>query len=183
VDNAGMNVFVLCTGRCGSMTLVEACKHIRNYSAAHESRTGLLGAERLAFPPDHIEVDNRLSWFLGRLDQAYGADAFYVHLRRDRAATAASYAKRHGKNIMDAYAGKRAILLHLPRGTDAMSIALDLVDTVTANIEAFLKDKPRRMHFEIEQAARDFPRLCEAIGADVDLPAALREFDVRHNAG
>lgn len=177
-----MNVFVLCTGRCGSMTLVEACRHIRNYSAAHESRTGRLGADRLAFAPDHIEVDNRLAWFLGRLDQTWGADALYVHLTRDREDTAASYARRHGKGIMDAYAGKRAILLHLPRGTDAMAIALDYVDTVTANIQAFLKDKPRRIDFEIEHAARDFPRLCEAIGADVDLPAALREFDARHNA-
>ncbi len=182
MDNARMNVFVLCTGRCGSMTLVEACKHIRNFSAAHESRTGLLGADRLAFPPNHIEVDNRLSWFLGRLDRAYGTEAFYVHLRRDRTATAASYAKRHGKGIMDAYAGKRAMLLHLPRGTDPMAIALDYVDTVTANIEAFLKDKPRRMDFEIEHAGRDFPRLCESITAEIDLTAALREFDARHNA-
>lgn len=78
-----MNVFVLSTGRCGSTTFVKACEHITNFSAAHESRTGLLGAARLDYAGNHIEADNRLSWLLGRLDRTYGNAAFYVHLRRD----------------------------------------------------------------------------------------------------
>ena len=63
-----MNIFVLCTGRCGSMTFTKACGHIDNFSSAHESRCGRLGNERLAYPENHIEVDNRLSWddFNGR---------------------------------------------------------------------------------------------------------------------
>ena len=44
-----MNVFVLNTGRCGSTTFIEACRHITNYSAAHESKTGRLGPARLRF--------------------------------------------------------------------------------------------------------------------------------------
>ena len=56
-----MNVFVLCTGRCGSTTFACACRHIENYTAAHESRSHLAGPERFAYPEDHIEVDNRLS--------------------------------------------------------------------------------------------------------------------------
>ena len=89
-----MNVFVLCTGRCGSTTFIESCRHIRNFSCAHESRTRLLGNERLAYPPNHIEADNRLSWFLGRLDREYGDDAFYVHLVRNTKDVARSYARR-----------------------------------------------------------------------------------------
>jgi hypothetical protein len=61
-------------------------------------------------------------------------------------------------------------------------VALDYCDTVNSNIEAFLKDKPRRLHFRLEHARADFERLCAAIGAEVDLPRALAEFDVRHNA-
>ena len=49
-----MNVFVLNTGRCGSMTFVEACRPITNFSSAHESRCAKLGAERFAYPDNHI---------------------------------------------------------------------------------------------------------------------------------
>ena len=78
-----MNVFVLTTGRSGSVTFAEACRHITNYTAGHETRVGLVGDDRLAYPGDHIEVDDRLAWLLGRLEDAYGDAAFYVHLRRD----------------------------------------------------------------------------------------------------
>ena len=87
-----MNVFVLNTGRCGSVTFIKACQHISNYTAAHESRSHCIAGERLAFPDNHIEADNRLSWVLGRLDAAYGDNAIYVHLRRDRTDTIRSFA-------------------------------------------------------------------------------------------
>ena len=64
-----MNVFVLTTGRSGSLTFAEACRHITNFSCGHETRVGLIGAERLAYPDQHIEVDNRLAWFTGRLER------------------------------------------------------------------------------------------------------------------
>ncbi|MEJ1383421.1 MAG: hypothetical protein RPV21_03475, partial [Candidatus Sedimenticola sp. (ex Thyasira tokunagai)] len=67
-----MNIFILNTGRCGSTTFIEACRHITNYSAAHESRIQLIGDRRLAYPQNHIEADNRLSWLLGRLEHTYG---------------------------------------------------------------------------------------------------------------
>ena len=51
-----MNVFVLCTGRCGSVTFIESAKHIANYSAGHESRTYEIGSARFAYPPDHVEA-------------------------------------------------------------------------------------------------------------------------------
>ena len=91
-----MNVFVLNSGRCGSMTFIRACRHIRNYSAGHESRVQLLGEQRLAYAPDHIEADNRLCWLLGRLDAAYGEHAYYVHLSREPAATAVSSTRSAG---------------------------------------------------------------------------------------
>ena len=78
-----MNVFVLCTGRCGSTTFSKAASHMTNITAGHETRCSLIGNLRLAYPPSHIEVDNRLSWFLGRLDCTYGKNACYVHLQRD----------------------------------------------------------------------------------------------------
>jgi len=78
-----LNVFVLCAGRCGSVTFIEVAKHVCNYIAGHETRTALNGHARFAYPVGHIEADNRLSWLLGRLDDRYGDEAFYVHLQRD----------------------------------------------------------------------------------------------------
>ena len=62
-----MNIFILSTGRCGSNTFIKASQHIMNYSSAHESRHGLIGDERLKYPENHIEADNRLSWFYCQL--------------------------------------------------------------------------------------------------------------------
>ncbi|MEW8461604.1 MAG: hypothetical protein AB2653_14955 [Candidatus Thiodiazotropha endolucinida] len=78
-----MNIFILNAGRCGSTTFVQACQHISNYSAAHESRSTLTGKQRLSYPDNHIEADNRLCWLLGRLEREYGNDAYYVHLTRN----------------------------------------------------------------------------------------------------
>lgn len=176
-----MNVFVLCTGRCGSTTFARACSHIRNFSAAHESRTGRLGDDRLRYAPQHIEIDNRLAWLLGRLEAAYGPKAFYVHLQRNRSEVAASFARRANRGIMRAYGGD-GILLGLSSDTDALELAFDYIDTVTANITAFLRDKPHRLAFPLEQARTVFPEFWARIGAEGDLGAALDEFGVRHNA-
>ncbi len=173
------NVFVLCTGRCGSVTLSRAAAHFTNYTAGHETRSGLPGPARLAYPPRHIEVDNRLSWFLGRLDEEYGDTAFYVHLTRDRDATIRSFARRSG-GIMAAYQGGG--ILMGARNLPPEDIAADYVDTVTANIAHFLRGRQHKMRFRLEQAPRDLVRLAIAIGATGDMDAALREFDTRHNA-
>ena len=178
VDTDYMNVFILNSGRCGSTTFIEACNHISNYSAAHESRIGSPGPERLKYPDDHIEADNRLSWFLGRLDQAYGDSAYYVHLKRDAEETARSFMKRSGFGIMRAY--REGIYL-LDMDHDATTLAHDYLDTIDANITHFLKDKTRTMEFMLEDAKTCFRRFWEEINAAGDLDAALGEWDTRHN--
>lgn len=175
-----MNIFILNTGRCGSTTFIRACSHITNYSAAHESRLTRVGSERLAYPDNHIEADNRLSWILGRLDQAYGDAALYVHLSRDRDAVAASFARREGYGIMKAY--REGILLGGEEGATARDTALDYIDTVESNITHFLRDKSETMAFRLESAKGDFERFWNRIGAEGDLEKALAEWDVRHNA-
>lgn len=174
-----MNVFVLCTGRSGSTTFHRACSHIVNYSTSHEVNTTETGPDRLCYPANHIEVDNRLSWFLGRLDERFGDKAFYVHLTRDEALTAASFSHR--------WAGRYSIIRAygegiLRRKDQSDEICLDYVRTVNANIEQFLKGKPRAMTIRLEEAVGTFPAFWERIGAEGDLHAAIDEFSVRHNA-
>lgn len=176
------NVLVLCTGRCGSTTFAAACGHISNWSAGHETRCHLLGPDRLAYPPRHIEADNRLSWMLGRVQAAFGAKTAYVHLTRDAEAVARSYAHRAGYGIMHAYlhgmvfpppgpAAPRPVLPH----------ARDMVATITANIEAFLSDKPHVLRLRMEAAEEEFPRFWDWIGAEGRLDLALQEWSIRHN--
>jgi hypothetical protein len=175
-----MNIFILNSGRCGSTTFIRTCQHITNYSAQHESRCGLIGEERLNYPQNHIEADNRLSWFLGRLDQKYGDDAFYVHLSREREATAISFARRTDFGIMQAY--RDGIMLELQGNPSPQKMALDYLDTIDANIELFLKDKSQKMDFKLENSKDDFKAFWQRIGAEGDLDAALAEWDTRHNA-
>lgn len=175
-----MNVFILNSGRCGSTSFIQACRHISNFSAGHETRLHLIGAERLAYPDQHIEADNRLSWLLGRLERAYGDEAWYVHLSRERTATAASFARRAGFGIMKAY--REGILLEGEPGQTAGDLALDYLDTVEANIALFLNGKRNRMAFRLEQARTDFTTFWHWIGAQGDLAAALAEWDTCYNA-
>lgn len=173
-----MNVFILCTGRCGSTTFIKACGHIRNFTSAHEAHSGLLGQAHFQYPPNHIEADNRLSWFLGRLEQAYGNEAFYVHLTRDRLETAKSFLNRTG--IMRAYS--KDILLKSSPNNDPLEVCLDYCDTVNTNIEFFLRNKSKKMAFTLENAKEDFRVFWELIGAEGDLSAALAEWDYTYNA-
>jgi hypothetical protein len=177
-----MNVFVLCTGRSGSTTFTRAAEHITNFTAAHESRCHFTGAERLAYPPRHIEIDNRLSWFLGRLDRAYGDDARHVHMLRDPEATAESFTKRMRFGILKAYRTGIMQRTHRNRALTPLDYSRDMVDTVTENIRLFLRDKSHVMTFRLEQAATDFPRFWEWIGATGDLAAAQAEWQTQHNA-
>ena len=174
-----MNVFILCTGRCGSTAFIEACQHITNFSSAHESRRHIVGPERIMYPPNHIEADNRLSWFLGRLEEKYGDSPFYVHLRRNDLATAKSYAKRR-IGIIPAY--RDGVFIDVPPEVDGLAVALDYVETVNTNIEFFLRTKSKKMNVNLESIKEDFVRFWERIGAEGDRSAALAEFDVRHNA-
>ena len=71
------NIFVLRRGRCGSTIFSKACTHFTSHTSGDESKNSLLGHDRFAYPAFHIEVDNRLSWLLGRLGKQYGDTAFY----------------------------------------------------------------------------------------------------------
>jgi hypothetical protein len=175
-----VNVFILNAGRSGSKTFARACGHIRNYSSAHESRSGILGDAHFDYPDNHIESDNRLSWLLGRLDRRFGDRAVYVHLTRQVEPVAASWAKRSYTGMMNAY--RYAILWHCRKDATPMEVALDYCDTVEENIRLFLRDKTNKMEFRLEEGRERFPEFWQRIGAEGDFAAALAEFEVRHNA-
>lgn len=185
-----MRVFVLNTGRCGSVTSIKACEHLTNYTAGHETRTGALGDSRLDYPDQHVEADNRLSWFLGDLGLRFVDDPLYVHLRRDPEQVAQSFLRRWRSlnsnpartSVLRAFA--HGLLIHPEEWQEAerIDVCRYYVRTVTKNIEAFLADKSNTMTVWLEDAGTWFPTLWDRIGGEGDLDAAMAEFGVRHNA-
>lgn len=174
-----MRVFVLCTGRCGSMTFARACRHISNYTSGHETRSRRYTG-RLRYPDQHIEVDNRLSWMLGLLDATYGDDPVYVHLQRDYEAVLDSYKRRtrSATGIVPAFAHG---IIQSAECADYEQATRLMLDTVRANINLFLRDKSKVIRLRIEHPHDGFTRMWDMIGADGDPKAALAELGNRHN--
>jgi len=173
-----MNVFVLTVGRTGSYTFYQACKHITNYSSGHETLIQAIGSDRFDYPTHHIEVDNRLSWTLGRLDQAYGDDALYVHLIRDVDAVAESHFKRWNNQGAIVRAYTNGILC---RPEIDLSVVRDMIHTVDSNIMLFLKDKSKKITVDIRKPLQSFQDFWSLIGAEGDLEESLKTLSQKSN--
>ena len=178
-----MRAFVLCTGRCGSMTFVKACEVIGNYTSGHETQAGRLD-DRLVYPDRHIEVDNRLSWFLGGLGERYCDQPVYVHLTRDPNAVARSYARRFNVHAGIMSPCSRSILTRQAhREDERLPLARLYVRTVKENIEAFLGDKSTVVRIPIEQPHHGFDRMWRLLDATGDRDMAHSILSQKHNAG
>ncbi|EKD59997.1 MAG: hypothetical protein ACD_54C01008G0001 [uncultured bacterium] len=96
---------------------------------------------------------------------------------------AQSFVGRQNYGLIKAY--RETMLLNLvlraPK-TDWTLIAEDMIDTITANITHFLRDKTKVMSVQMETVEQDFPAFWHWIGAKGDLNAAMAEWSVRHNA-
>lgn len=174
-----MKVLVLTTGRTGSMSLFRACQHVKNFTAGHDSKSGQLAAERVKTNDQHIEIDTRFAWFLGRLAESDNGDTHYVHLTRNCHAIATSYNQRwaNRKGIMRSYCEG---VLERDKPSNDAEVATDLVETVEANIKTFLIGRPHST-IKLETVAVDLPAFFDAINADVDVAKALAEFEHHHN--
>lgn len=180
-----MNVFILSTGRCGSYTFWNACRHITNYTAGHETLSAVrIGGGKVAYSPihypeNHIEIDNRLSWFLGTLEKNYGEPAFYVHLMRNPAEVSRSFVARGIDSILFSYAWGNLQYRHRSQvltNDEKFKIGLHYCETVNDNIALFLKDKPNKLTIWLPNINADFPKFWRAIGAEGDADNAIGEW-------
>lgn len=182
---ASMRIFVLCTGRTGSQSFIEACRFIDNFSCGHESRRSLLGSDRLDYPPNHIESDNRLSWMLGPLADRFPDDVFYVHLIRDEEATARSFNRRWNNPWSIIHAWAEAVLFRNIRDLtddEKLQIARDYVRTTNLNIASFLRNKPH-LTVRLEHIQEDFRLFWHHIQATGNLEEAIGSLTTPHNTG
>lgn len=180
------NVFVLGTGRCGTVTLAKACEHISGFSTGHETRARQIGDARFDYPSDHIEVDNRLSWFLGGLGRRFDDDStLYVHLVRDRSAVVESFERRWDSPF------RASIIRAFGHGIVSRSTDWSLderrevcgfyVDTINQNVAEFVAGR-QSIELQLELLDEQFVPFAERIGGRVDADAALAELRVHHNS-
>ena len=188
------NVFVLSTGRCGSLTFARACEHFTNYTSGHETlAVGVIGAARFDYPERHIESDKRLTWFLGQLAARFDDETtFYVHLQRDPEAVARSYLRRwnstHRSGIARVY-GRELLMCARPESfrsrewpeDQRLEVCRSYVETANSTIRLFLQGRTW-MPVMLENVGEDFPRFIDRIGAEGNLEAAIAEWAVKHNA-
>jgi hypothetical protein len=173
------NVFCLCAGRTASTSFAKACSHISNFTSAHESLVGVLSTSRLNYPSQHIEIDNRLAWFLPQLEKKFSdEETFYIHLERNKIDVAKSYLERwHLKeSIVKAY-GHGILMKNKISEAEKMAICLDYVDHVDSSIDIFLENKSNKIVVDVTNMKERFPEFHQKIQAKGKLDLCLEEFD------
>ena len=168
------------------MSFANACSHLENYTSAHESLVDQIGVARFAYPENHIEADNRLTWHLGQLAQKYDSqDVFYVHLRRDPEKIAQSYLKRWAEisfraGIMPAFANGIVMRGSEWPTEEKINVCRFYVETVIANNLEFLETRPH-MDVSLEDNGVSFANFLDRIGAVGDLDLMKQEWSKPHN--
>lgn len=166
-----MRVFVTGTGRCGTTTFYQACRHITNYTSAHETEAGRIPS--YDYPDRHIEVSHLLVVGIPYIREHF-PDSVWVHLTRDRHACIQSI---RGQLWGEIVAWSREWYL-----TDHPALVYEAAqayyDRVTELCRVLLPDA---ITIPIEQAREWFPYFWHKIGAEGDMDAALDEFDRAYN--
>lgn len=173
-----MNVFVVGTGRCGTLTFSRACQHMDNFTAQHH---GAIGPSDLrpqwyeGYADNHIEVNPYLSWFLPVLVESY-PDALFIHLRRHKEEVVNSWVRR-GKSYIP---GRFPKMLGVP--TDDFRRVCEIqYDVTTRNIE-LMADHCNLHTLWLHEIKDQWRAFWDRVGARGDFEGSLAEWDTKYNA-
>lgn len=172
-----MRVFVTGTGRCGTSTFYQACRHIPGFTAGHETKMG-----RIAdwdYPDDHIEVASQLSIAIPILRERY-PDAKWVHLIRDRDPCTNSLSRQTWE-AMECFDKQWFVRWH---PMDLPEVSEAFYDIINALCRATMPE--HAMTIRIETAAEQWPAFCDYIGAPVvreSMDALQRIYNPAENRG
>lgn len=172
-EETQVNIFVLGTGRCGTSTFYQACLHITNYTAGHESKARQLGD--YAFPKNHIEVASQLVIKAGQLLRDYPT-ARWIHLIRNRDACIRSLAAQSQHQLC-------MFTEHWNQAFQSpiLDCAAEFYDVINANITAMLRGQDYRV-FHLENAPSQWAEFWHWIGAEGDFNQSVREWQRRYNS-
>lgn len=130
-------MFVIGTGRCGSATFFQACRHITNYTTGHETTVRKIKND---FPDRHIEIAARLP--IGTIIKNYPGSK-WVHLIRERDSCVQSLIT-NGKEPLEHF-----IKYHKKTPIDLETTATLYYEWTNDNIKQMLKtERHITMHLE-----------------------------------
>lgn len=169
-----MRIFVLTAGRTASTTFSNACGSIKGMSSGHETNAGVVEG-RLEYPENHIEVDNRLIWFLPMLEEKYNEDVIYVYLKRSPSEVAKSYKKRWYVNcsVVRAFFNNILMAERIPTDVEKDKACELYAHLADKTIEHFLSGKDNKYVVNVESLEDDFLGFIESVGFDFDKDAAI----------
>lgn len=180
-----MRVFVVGTGRCGTVTFSKACRHISNYTSAHERMAQQPAvANRLKIPDNHIEVDPHLFYYLASIIQKY-PDALFIHLTRDVDKVTRSQIRRPSTRtrgigpLVSVCLQQNYWKMNDSHRREAIKF---LVSSTIDNIRAILKTADNVAEVCIDDLHEWFPSFWKSIDAEGDLERAVAECKIKHNA-
>lgn len=170
-----MRVFVVGTGRCGTVSFKEACKFITNYTAGHETVSF-----DLEYLDNHVEVNPHFHARLTTVVTMYPT-AKWVHLTRLAEPCIESLAAMDEGGVMLKLG---AMYPSLYPAHDPPAIAARFYHDINARIAAtfdLLLPPSQRMLVRLENVKSDFKRFWDWIDAEGDLESALKSWDTPHN--
>jgi len=150
-----------------------------NFTCNHESNYGHLGLERFSYEDQHIEVDNRMIWFLELLEERYDfEDCCFVHLHREREKVVQSFGRRWllPNSIIRAFTidicGVSPLKL---RSRKQRRAAIELYyDVVNTKIKKYTGEQYNSYEVNLERLEADFSIFWDGIGAVGDKEKALQ---------
>jgi len=170
-----MRVIVLGTGRCGTTTFTQACKHITNYTSSHEKHW-------FDIPDRHIEANPYLTWHVGCwLPKAYPdhRNLKFVELVRNKDDVVNSWARRgegHGAGVFKK--------LTMPKHNMKHSSSV-CYDTMRALIQHHIVESTASwgfMRLQLETIQTQWQGFWRWIEAEGDFDASLLEWGKKYNA-
>lgn len=170
-----MNVFFISPGRTGTTTISIAFSCVDGFTSLHESRVKLLGDERVNYPTNHFECDNRLVWFLPRLTKKYSRSSILVIVTREKSKIANSYNQRWGGiGIMRAYS-QGILMRHLNENN--LDVCADYVDNVYEQLDFAKKEWAKVITLDLDNPKEGVVELLNNIGKEKYTSEILRSFD------
>ena len=170
-----MNVFFISPGRTGTTTISVAFSCIDGFTSLHESRVKLLGDERINYPTNHFECDNRLVWFLPRLSKRYAQSGILVIVNREKLKIARSYDKRWGGlGIMRAYS-QGILMRHLKENN--LDVCKDYVDNVYEQLDFAQKEWGKVIYLDLDSPRKGVVDLLVEINKEEYTDEIMKSFD------
>lgn len=168
-----MNIFVVGTGRCGTVTFSKAAAHCTNYSVGHETKAGRVADWH--YPDNHIEVSSQLVIAIPLLRKRY-PDAQWIHLVREREACSRSLARM--THVMRAFSW-----VWFQQPAPSLPAAGEVVyDLVNGLCEDMLGESWDYYRLQLERVHDDWRVCWDFMECEGDYEKSLAEWNTRHNA-